>query len=211
MPTNEASSFKADTLTSQLSPAAIALQSAYITRNKYPVGEKDKELNSRRLPTIYDSFHQAIHPYLQKAQQEFGLYDVFLVSLSGDVVYSVFKEIDFGTSLKTGPFKDSGLAQSYQQGLTSDGVTFTDFSLYAPSYQAPAGFLSSPVYRKGKRIGVVIAQFPIDALNTIMTQRVGLGESGETYLIGDDGKMRSDSYLDPKNHSVLASFRRPDL
>jgi len=56
---------------------------------------------------------------------------------------------------------------------------------------------------------VLVAQFPIDALNSMMTERSGLGESGETYLIGVDGKMRSDSYLDPENHSVLASFRDP--
>jgi len=60
-----------------------------------------------------------------------------------------------------------------------------------------------------KRIGVLVAQFPISTLNNIMTERAGLGETGETYLIGMDGKMRSDSYLDPENHSVLASFRNP--
>ncbi|MFT2110779.1 HAMP domain-containing protein [Marinomonas sp. 2405UD68-3] len=39
-----------------------------------------------------------------------------------------------------------------------------------------------------------------------MQQRDGMGDSGETYLVGQDKLMRSDSYLDPKNHSVIASF-----
>lgn len=209
LPAEEAGSFQSNSLTSQLSPAAIALQYAYIANNPNPVGEKDKALSSDDIPA-YDGFHQSIHPYLQKVQQEFGFYDVFLVSQTGDVIYTVFKEIDFGTSLKTGPFKDSGLAMAYQKALDSEGVTFTDFSLYLPSYQAPAGFLSTPVYRDGKRIGIIMAQFPIDALNQIMSQNLSLGATGETYLIGEDGKMRSDSILDPEAHSVLASFRHPD-
>jgi len=205
---DEASEFESDALISQLSPAAILLQSAYIAQNTNPVGEKDKTLNSQHIPA-YDAFHQGAHPYLQKVQQEFGFYDVFLISDTGDVVYSVFKEIDFGTSLTTGPFKDSGLAKAFTNSLNNDGVSFTDFSLYMPSYQAPAGFLSVPVFKNEKRIGVLVAQFPISTLNNIMTERAGLGETGETYLIGMDGKMRSDSYLDPENHSVLASFRNP--
>lgn len=208
LPPNEAAKFNADTLVSQLSPAAILLQSGYIAQNENPVGEKNKTLSSERIPA-YDAFHQKTHPYLEKVQQEFGFYDVFLVSQGGDVVYSVFKEVDFGTSLTAGPFKDSGLAQAYKNALDNDGVTFSDFSLYMPSYQAPAGFLSVPVFKNEKRIGVLIAQFPISALNNIMSERAGLGETGETYLIGMDGKMRSDSYLDPEGHSVLASFRNP--
>jgi len=42
-----------------------------------------------------------------------------------------------------------------------------------------------------------------------MQQRAGMGEAGETYLVGQDKLMRSDSYLDPTNHSVRASFADP--
>ena len=52
--------------------------------------------------------------------------------------------------------------------------------------------------------------FPIDNLNTIMQERSGMGQSGETYLIGEDHLMRSDSFIDPIHHSVGASFRHPE-
>jgi methyl-accepting chemotaxis protein len=42
-----------------------------------------------------------------------------------------------------------------------------------------------------------------------MQQRSGMGETGESYLIADDFLMRSDSFLDPVNHSVTASFKSP--
>jgi methyl-accepting chemotaxis protein len=42
-----------------------------------------------------------------------------------------------------------------------------------------------------------------------MKQRAGMGETGETYLIGNDLLMRSDSFLDPTNRTVAASFSHP--
>ena len=52
---------------------------------------------------------------------------------------------------------------------------------------------------------------PLETINAIMGQREGMGESGETYLVGSDLLMRSDSFLDPVNHSVAASFKNSEL
>ena len=49
-------------------------------------------------------------------------------------------------------------------------------------------------------------QLPLEAINVIMQQRDGMGETGESYLIGFDKLMRTDSFLDPTGHSVNASF-----
>jgi len=49
-------------------------------------------------------------------------------------------------------------------------------------------------------------QISLKSINNIMQQRSGMGETGETYLIGQDKLMRSDSFLDPTGHSVKASF-----
>lgn len=38
-----------------------------------------------------------------------------------------------------------------------------------------------------------------------------MGETGETYLVGPNQLMRSDSYLSPDTHSVNASFSQPDV
>lgn len=102
------------------------------------------------------------------------------------------------------------MAEAFRAALSAPKGTrvFSDFSLYLPSYNAPAGFLATPIIGKnGQHLGVLAAQFPIDKLNQLIKQRSGLGETGETYLVGNDGRMRSDSFLDPVNHSVLASFQ----
>lgn len=195
----------AQEIVSQLSPQTIALQNAYLVNNPSPVGEKGN------LPA-YDRAHQAIHPFLRDVQAKFGYYDIFLIEAQrGTVIYSVSKEVDFGTSLLTGPFQRSGLAEAFKQGrqLSNGDAVIIDFSPYSASANAPAGFMASPVYRNNQLLGVLAYQFPIDRLSEIMTERDGLGQTGETYLVGSDGLMRSNSFLDPEHRTVFASFMNP--
>lgn len=198
-------------LFAQLSTKAIDLQYAFIAENPKPLGSKndfiDVSDNSR-----YVADHKKFHPWYNNFVTEFGYYDLFLIDEEGQVVYSVFKELDFASSLVSGPWKDSGLAKAYQQGRTlkKGEVIFTDLTLYKPSYNAPAAFAITPVYHRGKRIGSLALQMPLDKITSIMAERSGMGETGETYLVGSDQLMRSDSYLDPDNHSVISSFRHPE-
>ena len=53
-------------------------------------------------------------------------------------------------------------------------------------------------------------QMPLDRITAVMGARAGLGETGQTYLVGSDGLMRSDSYTHSETHSVAASFRNSD-
>ena len=202
----------ADRLLGKLSPAALSLQFGYIAENPNPVGEKNR-LQAAVGQSDYDALHRDIHPLLSGAQQRFGFYDIFLINTRGDVVYTVFKEIDFATSLTKGPYARSGLARAFQNAMSlkKGQYSLVDFGLYTPSYDDSAGFMATPVVDdQGETLGVLAVQFPIDQLNRIMGERVGLGESGETYLVGSDGLMRSDSYLDPQHYSVSASFRDPE-
>ncbi|PPC77008.1 chemotaxis protein [Pokkaliibacter plantistimulans] len=208
----QASQQAVDTLFSKLSPTTTWLQFNYIASNPNPVGEKNKLLTAAG-QSDYNQIHQLIHPYLSSAQQRLGFYDIFLISPQGDVVYTVFKEIDFATSLVSGPYARSGLADAFHQAMNMSKGQYavTDFALYTPSYDEPAGFMATPIIdAQGKKLGVLAVQFPIDQLNAIMTERQGLGVSGETYLVGPDHLMRSDAYLDQQYHSVSGSFLNPD-
>lgn len=202
---------KARDLVNNLTPQVVALQQAYLVDNPYPMGEKGAYQTSGQLPQ-YDQAHQAIHPYLRDVQEKFGYYDIFMIEASqGHILYSASKELDFGTSLTTGLFNTSGLADAFRQAKTlADGDTvIIDFSPYAASNNAPAGFMASPIYHNGSVIGVLAYQFPIDKLSAIMAERDGLGNTGETYLVGPDNLMRSDSFLDADYRSVFASFMHP--
>ncbi|MDH5721348.1 MAG: methyl-accepting chemotaxis protein [Spirochaetia bacterium] len=143
--------------------------------------------------------------WLQKYQKEYGYYDVFLIDLKGNVIYTNSKESDLGENLLNGKLKTSGLAQAFNMAM-KEGFGFDDFQPYAPSNDEPASFIAHKAVRNGKTEGVVALQLSLKAINNIMQERTGMGKTGETYLVGSDKKMRSDSFLDPEGHSVIASF-----
>jgi methyl-accepting chemotaxis protein len=201
----------AERLASEMDATALALQTRYIADNPHPLGEKHR-LDRSDANDAYDAAHLRYHPVIRDYLERFGYYDIFLVdAMSERVVYSVFKEVDYGTRLDEGPFSDSGLGRVAQAALAAEKseVVFEDYGTYRPSYDAPAAFMGSPIVESGRVVGAVVLQLPIDRINAIMTERAGLGETGETYLVGSDHLMRSDSYLDPEHRSVAASFRHP--
>lgn len=157
--------------------------------------------SQKSLDTLTD-----IDQTLQSLNKSLGFYDLFIISDDGTVLYTVAKESDFGTNLRTGPFHDSGLAQLFNKALGSAGtVLLQDFSAYAPSNGQPAAFIGQSIQFNQQRL-VVAAQVSIDRINRVMQIREGMGQSGETYLIGPNNRMRSDSFLDPINRTVTASF-----
>ncbi|HMW70569.1 MAG TPA: methyl-accepting chemotaxis protein [Cellvibrionaceae bacterium] len=195
-----------------LSPAGLWLQTEYIANNANPLGSKHL-LNSGADETPYNRTHAKLHPKLRHELEAFGYYDIFIVdNASGNVVYTVFKELDFATNLTTGSWAKTDLARAFGQAKTlpQGKTSLTDFAPYIPSYEAPAAFLATPIYIQGKALGTLIVQVPIEPINAIMQERSGMGKTGETYLVGPDYLMRSDSFLDPTHHSVSASFAAPE-
>ena len=210
---NNGRSANAERILGKLDAATVALQYSYIKANPNPLGSKDN-LDKALDTSQYSQVHGQVHPKIRDYLKKFGYYDIFLVQPeTGRVVYTVFKELDFATSLIDGPYADTGLGEAFrlaQAATDPNFVAFTDFKSYLPSYEAPAGFVASPIFAGEQKVGVLIFQFPLDTLNGIMKERTGMGQSGETYLVGANMLMRSDSFLDPENHSVVASFRNPD-
>ncbi|MHC5061650.1 MAG: methyl-accepting chemotaxis protein [Planctomycetota bacterium] len=144
--------------------------------------------------------------YYVKYIQQYGYYDLFLMNPDGYCFYSACREADYQTNLVNGKYSSSGLGKLTRQVLSSKQFGLADFEPYAPSNGEPAAFIAQPVIHNGDVELVVALQLSLDAINGIMQQRAGMGETGETYLVGQDKLMRSDSFLDPTGHSVKASF-----
>lgn len=200
------------TLVAGLSSAALLFQHDFIAASPHPLGEKDKLLTSAR-GSAYDRLHEKVHPFMSTFRETFGFYDIFLIDAeTGHVVYSVFKEIDFATSLRSGPFATSGLAEAFKGALarSAGGHHLTDYRNYTPSYEAPASFTAAPIQVNGKTVGVVAFQMPLDRIGKIMNDRTGLGETGEAILVGSDFFPRSDSFFDTERYSVVNAFRHGD-
>lgn len=191
------------------------LQDLYYASNPYKAGEKD-QLNSAGDNSSYSKAHSKYHPIIREFLEKFGYYDIFLIDdKTGDIVYTVYKETDFATSLNKGPFSTTNLAGAFRLANTErdftssnsavadkafdpDFTQIVDFHPYLPSYNAQASFIACPIFDSTEKVGILVFQMPIDRINDIMTnkqqwQSVGLGNSGETYIVGEDFTIRNQS------------------
>jgi methyl-accepting chemotaxis protein len=183
-------------------PAARKL---YVDAN--PNTGKLWELDTAGDGSAYSAAHANYHPWFRRFAEARGYYDVFLISPAGDVVYSYTKEPDFGTNLAAGPWKESDLARVWRDvndGKDGKAVAFSDFAAYEPSKGVPASFMAAPIMDGAEYLGTLVFQMPIGRINAVMQRSEGMGESGETYIVGGDFLMRSDSrFLKQGESSIL--------
>jgi len=163
---NQGDAYDTQELLGQLVPRAAYFQNLYISENPNPLGSKDL-LNAASDGSRYSALHAKYHPIFKQYLERFELYDIFLVDAkSGDIVYSVFKELDYATSMKTGAFEKSGIGSAFAKGNAAavGSVSFDDYKPYLPSYNDQAVFISTPIVKNGERLGVLIYQAPIDRI-----------------------------------------------
>ena len=168
-------------------------QDLYIFKNPNKLGEKNK-LMAANDRSRYSKLHAYYHPFIKKFVDDRGYYDVFLINKEGNIVYTVFKELDYGTNLKHGQWKDTDIAKVYNKVASNpdkDVTAFSDFAPYTPSNNVPASFMAHRITNsKGEFQGVIAFQMPIAELNNNMQT---LGKSGETFITGADRYYRTDS------------------
>lgn len=167
------------------------------------------DISTKRYKELNNS---SLRPKLEQIKDLNGYYDIFIICWKhGHVLWSVDEEPDLGQNLASGALKDSGLGRLYKKIRETNDVAFEDFSPYAPSGGKPACFLGVPLYINGNPEAVIVLQLSEQSINSIMQERTGMGLSGESYLIGPDYLMRSDSEMDSINRTVLASFKNPQM
>lgn len=126
----------------------------------------------------------------------YGYYDMLLINPAGDVIFSLKKEADFNTNLRTGPYRDTVLGQGFQSSMALLSAEFTVFGIYAPSANKTAGFITAPLFSNGMPIGVLAAQMNLEALQPVIEDSTGLGETGEAILAQQiEGRVTYTSHL----------------
>lgn len=191
----------------EIDGAASALTAAYITKNPNPAGEKHL-LDQAAGDQAYHAEHGRYHPGLRTLIETKGYYDAFLINPNGDIIYSVFKELDYATSLTSGAYKDSGLGVLFRQAVKGQvgEVYFTDMEPYEPSFGAAAAFIATPVAdASGAVLGVVALQIPVEMIGEIVNNPDGLGETTEIYIVGQDNLARTTSRFEA-GYQVLQSL-----
>ncbi len=171
------------------------LQNEYITKNPNELGKKDL-MNAATDDSTYSKLHAENHPYLHEFLQEHAYYDIFLIDAEGNIVYTVFKELDFATNLNSGEWKDSDLAKVYHAIMAqknAEDVSWADYAPYAPSNNIPAAFIGRPIQdASGHYAGAFIYQLPVGDISKIFADEKELGKTGKIHYVGADGLLRND-------------------
>jgi class 3 adenylate cyclase len=148
----------------------------------------------------FSAVHRKYNPRFRRIAEVFGYRDVFLVDIdTADVLYTVAKEADMGSNLRTGVFADTALAKTFEEIRKSRDPNFvyiSDVEHYKASFGEPAFFVGTTVFDGDKFIGALIYQVNPQAIDRVMTdskrwEQQGLGKTGETFLVAQDFKLRS--------------------
>lgn len=138
----------------------------------------------------FQKIENLYQPLMEYYVSNYGYTNIFFIDKDGTVLFSVMKEKFTGTNLLTGEFKHLGIVQMFKRGL--EDVAFEDYT-WNDTVNEYTAYFAAPVYDVDKLAGVLIIEIPFGHLDTMLTQRAGLGQTGEMYLVGEDGLMRSNS------------------
>lgn len=177
--------------------STFALQYNYIFDNPYGI-DKESKLEAVNDGTTYSKVHKKYHPAIREFKELFDFEDIFLVDPeTGDIIYTVAKGLDFTTSLKRGPYSNTALGEVFRRANAAENpedAQISNFAAYSPSNDDQAAFVATAIYADGKKIGILIFQLNLQVINDIMTsskdwKNVGLGDTGESYLVDNDKRM----------------------
>ncbi|MGA8830803.1 MAG: methyl-accepting chemotaxis protein [Desulfomonilaceae bacterium] len=158
------------------------------TEGPSEIGAGDFTAACKELDSLFKGFMEFL------GTESSGYDNIYIVdSKSGVVLYSFKKREDNGTNLKNGPLRESGLAKVCGRVSRTQKPATIDFSLYAP-LGVPEMFMAAPYGPEADgnpSFTLAIGIMPLRIISTMKTT-IGVGETGETRLVGQDHLMRSD-------------------
>ena len=182
----------------QLESVATLKQQEIATWTKSLHLNLDIVLSEENVPSDLDSLvnlapsagaHQAARDRIRQrfawAADRMGLFEeVFFMNDEGTVLFSTNASHEN---------QKLGVNDFFLQGLKGEYIQQPSYSLSLGKMTIVA---SCPVIMDGAVLGVLAGRANLNGLNSIMIERAGLGDTGETYLVGS-------------NHRLLTDVRRP--
>lgn len=189
-------------------------QYTYIYLNPKPIGEKDKFIFEEDF-TSYSRAHGSYHTYFENFRTKIGAKDLLLVNpVSGDVVYTVNKNIDFGTNLFDGPFKNETASLAFRRAVSSlrARTSFVDYANYPAAFDEQVAFISIPLFFFDELTIIVILEFGTELLDNILYDDYTITRSGSlTYdIIGEDLRLRNnpEPYIQNREDYITSLKRK---
>ena len=170
-----------------------------------PVLKNNGDPMSKRQLRIEMSFYAGM---LENFCREYGYKNLYLFSPEGYCFYAVDKNAVVKSKLLAEEQKDSAFATALRESQHSKSFAFADYTLFAAGEDEsyPYAFMVMPVKVKEDIIMYVGLQLGSDLVNSMMAKGGSKEHMVESYLVGVDGYMRSDTLLNQAEYGVAPSF-----
>jgi signal transduction histidine kinase len=130
--------------------------------------------------------------------------DVLILSRQGKIVYTEHDSTLLGSQMPDTAWSAvrNALHLSENPSTKTSRVQFTDFMRFRGKIVAFGIVRIDTLAAKEKTLlpqsgAIILVQISLHALNSIMTERTGLGQTGESYIVGSDSLMRTESRFVP--------------
>jgi len=174
-------------------PAVINAMGWYEWASK----QKDLELD-------YESLDVQYRPLFQVYNQS-AFNGIYLITTTGDIVFSFSRKEDIGKNLFKGLYKDTELASVYKKAKTSSKTEVSQFKVF-PLTKKPATFIAAPLWAGKRVMGFVVFKLDTMAIYKYVMDYTGLGKTGEIVLAELDGE--DIVFAAPLRHDPGAAFKR---
>ncbi|GJE15886.1 methyl-accepting chemotaxis protein [Methylobacterium marchantiae] len=156
--------------------------------------------------TMYGRRHAKVQEVARKLVERPGYADLLFVDEEGRIVYTTTKSADFAHSLAEPELQKSGLAQLVERlkAAEPDAILYQDFAAY-PAEAGPSAFLGRTVSRRANvamgtgqaasRIGFLVLRVTPALFDATLSERNGLGATGQVMAVGADNLLRSNPPL----------------
>ncbi|MFQ5353995.1 MAG: HAMP domain-containing protein, partial [Thermodesulfobacteriota bacterium] len=134
-----------------------------------------------------------------------GFSDLYLLSASGDVVFSLLEKGLVGHNILRGHYRDTELAGVFKRTKVTLKTEVSEFKIFPPT-EKPAAFISSPVMKGREVVGFMAFKLDTEGLYRHVRDYTGLGETGEIVLGELDGE--NILFVAPLRHDPHAAFTR---
>lgn len=170
---------------------------------------------------LYDRIHKKFSPLLRGLAKDFKFSDIFLATLNGQIVLSsALKENErfLGINLLQEKYNNNVLTRCFKKANASKSIEifFSDYQ-YDNQLKKTVAFICGKHFstldyldefvQKGDSLGVTIARLDLTMIDEITSQRTGMGNTGQSYLIGPDRKLRSGLYNNKSDFNINVAFR----
>ncbi len=133
-------------------------------------------------------FGHSLYQFMQSNHYK----NVWMVSKDGQIIYTSVQNGYLGKNVNDTVFYNPMLKQLFTQSYQNPFMGDLDYVSQINSN--PCLVIISPIKDSfGEVLGFILVKFNFDDINSILSQRSGMGETGESYVVSQSYSMRSNS------------------